>query len=110
MLHVAAWSTPAGVFFVTGEVANYGLTTDQRRAGGGRSADGGRLERHRSGRSGDGLRHPAGRIRALQPAFRRGQPSLATTYQLTLGRRDWQPDAESPTIYGQNEMTWTDRI
>ena len=108
MLHVAAWSTPAGVFFITGEVANYGLTTitgvpvqvDLL------TADGLSVTGAVDQVMGYGI--PPGGFAPFSLRFGAGQPALATNYRLTLGSADWSPDAESPTIYGQNELTWTD--
>ncbi len=108
VLHVAAWSTPAGVFFITGEVANYGLTTitgvpvqvDLL------TADGLSVTGAVDQVMGYGI--PPGGFAPFSLRFGAGQPALATNYRLTLGSADWSPDAESPTIYGQNELTWTD--
>ena len=51
---------------------------------------------------------PPGGFAPFSLRFGQGQPSLATTYTLTLGGEDWQPASTEPVIYGQNEMTWTD--
>ena len=108
VLHVAAWSTPAGVFFVTGEVANYGLTTitgvpvqvDLL------TADGLSVTGAVDQVMGYGI--PPGGFAPFSLRFGAGQPALATNYRLTLGSADWQPMLRHPTIYGQNEITWTD--
>lgn len=106
VLHVAAWNTPAGVFFVTGEVANYGLTAVDS------------VPIHVDLRSADGLvvlgaadavlsyGIPPGGFAPFSLRFGQGQPSNATAYSVTLGGEDWQPG--EPALYGQNEMTWTD--
>ncbi|MEO8395910.1 MAG: FxLYD domain-containing protein [Chloroflexota bacterium] len=108
VLHVTTWNTNSGVFFVTGEVANYGLTTltgvpvqvDLR------SADGLSVAGAVDAVMGYGI--PPGGFAPFSLRFGQGQPSLATIYSVTLGGNDWQPDATEPVIYGQNEMTWTD--
>ncbi|MEP7294102.1 MAG: FxLYD domain-containing protein, partial [Chloroflexota bacterium] len=106
LLHLATWSTPAGVFFVTGEVANYGMTTisgvpvqiDLR------SAEGLSVAGAVDQVMGYGI--PAGGFAPFSLRFGQGQPSLASTYTVALGGEDWQPS--ETVIYGQNEMTWTD--
>jgi hypothetical protein len=107
VLHVSAWSTPSGVFFVTGEVANYGLTPVDS------------VPVHVDLRSPDGLSVlgavdsvlsygiPPGGFAPFSLRFGQGQPSNATTYTVALGGSEWQP-TES-VLYGQNEMTWTDK-
>jgi hypothetical protein len=108
VLHVATWNTPSGVFFVTGEVANYGLTTvsgvpvsvDLI------SADGVTVTGAVDVIMGHGI--PPGGFAPFSLRFGGGQPSLATTYSVALGGQDWQPPASEVVLYGQNEMTWTD--
>ncbi len=110
VLHVATWSTPSGVFFVTGEVANYGLTTvtglpvevDLR------SSDGLTVVGAVDQVMGYGI--PPGGFAPFSLRFGGGQPSLASGYSVTLGGEDWQPATEEAPIYGQNEMTWTDEL
>ncbi len=108
ILHVATWSTPAGVFFITGEVANYGLTTvtDVPVEVDLRGADGVTVQGAVDKIMGYGI--PPGGFAPFSLRFGGGQPSLATNYTVTLGGQNWQPNADNPTIYGQNEMTWTD--
>jgi hypothetical protein len=106
VLHLATWSTPSGVFFVTGEVANYGMTTisvvpvqvDLR------TADGLSVVGAVDQVMGYGI--PPGGFAPFSLRFGQGQPSLATTYTIALGGESWQPT--EAVIYGQNEMTWTD--
>jgi hypothetical protein len=108
VLHIATWNTPSGVFFVTGEVANYGLTTvsgvpvsvDLR------AADGVSVAGAVDTIMGYGI--PPGGFAPFSLRFGGGQPSLATTYSVALGGQGWQPAATETVLYGQNEMTWTD--
>jgi hypothetical protein len=107
VLHVATWNTPNGVFFVTGEVANYGLTAVDS------------VPVHVDLRSADGLvvlgavdtvlsyGIPPGGFAPFSLRFGQGQPSNAATYTVRLGGEDWQPT--EPALFGQNEMTWTDK-
>jgi hypothetical protein len=106
VLHVATWTTPTGVFFVTGEVANYGLTTVSSVpvAVALLNADGLTVQGAVDQVMGHGI--PPGGFAPFSLRFGQGQPSLALTYSLTLGGEAWQPT--NPVIYGQNEMTWTD--
>jgi hypothetical protein len=108
VLHVATWNTPAGVFFVTGEVANYGMTTvsgvpvsvDLR------TADGVSVAGAVDQIMGYGI--PPGGFAPFSLRFGGGQPSLATIYSVALGGQGWQPSATETVLFGQNEMTWTD--
>ena len=108
VLHVSTWTTQSGVFFVTGEVANYGLTTvtgvpvqvDLR------SADGLSVAGAVDNVMGYGI--TPGGFAPFSLRFGQGQPSLATIYSIALGGNDWQADATEPVIYGQQDMTWTD--
>lgn len=106
VIHVTTWNTPTGVFFVTGEVANYGLSAVDS------------VPVHVDLRSADGLAvlgavdtvlsygiAPGG-FAPFSLRFGQGQPSNATTYTVTLGGGEWQQS--EPALYGQNEMTWTD--
>jgi len=107
VLHVATWSTPTGVFFVTGEVANYGLTTVSSVpvSVALQNADGLTVLGAVDQVMGHGI--PAGGFAPFSLRFGQ-QPSLAVTYALALGGADWQPSSTEPVIYGQKEMTWTD--
>lgn len=106
ILHLATWNTTAGVFFVTGEVANYGSTTianvpvqvDLR------SADGLSVVGAVDQIMGYGI--PPGGFAPFSLRFGQGQPSLASIYTVVLGGAGWQPT--EAVIYGQNEMSWTD--
>jgi hypothetical protein len=49
---------------------------------------------------------PPGGFAPFSLRFGQGQPSLATTYSVTLGGEDWEPS--EAVILGANEMTWTD--
>lgn len=108
VLHVATWNTPAGVFFVTGEVANYGMTTvsgvpvsvDLR------TADGVNVAGAVDQIMGYGI--PPGGFAPFSLRFGGGQPSLATIYSVALGGQGWDEAASETVLYGQNEMTWTD--
>lgn len=106
LLHLATWSTPSGVFFVTGEVANYGQTTiaDVPIQVDLRTADGLSVLGAVDQVMGYGI--PPGGFAPFSLRFGQGQPSLATTYTVTLGGEDWQPS--EVVILGANEMTWTD--
>lgn len=106
LLHLATWSTPSGVFFVTGEVANYGQTTiaDVPIQVDLRTPDGLTVLGAVDQVMGYGI--PPGGFAPFSLRFGQGQPSLATTYSVTLGGEDWSPS--EVVILGANEMTWTD--
>jgi hypothetical protein len=106
-LHVATWTTPDGVFFITGEVSNSGtetvtnlpieadLLTSDGLSAGGAVAD----------VMGHGI--PPGGFAPFSVRFGQGQPSVATNYVLRLGGEGWQnsPDA---MIHSADSLAWTD--
>lgn len=106
-LHVATWTTPEGVFFITGEVANYGavpvnnlpveagfLTADGLSAGGAVDTI-----------MGYGI-EPGG-FAPFSLRFGSGQPSIAEDFMLRLGGDSWHNDPEA-VIFGANALEWTD--
>ncbi len=107
ILHVSAWTTPAGVFFITGEVANYGdtlltnipvravLFTDNSLS----------VVEAVDMVMGYGL--PPGGFAPFSLRFGQGQPALTTTYELTVGDEGWQSDANTGLL-GPDDLTWTD--
>jgi hypothetical protein len=107
ILHVATWTTPAGVFFITGEVANYGAATltDIPVRAVLYTADGLGVAEAVDTVMGYGI--PPGGFAPFSLRFGQGQPALTSRYELILGNETWQPD-ESAQIYGQDELTWTD--
>ncbi|MBL8161346.1 MAG: hypothetical protein JNJ61_05115 [Anaerolineae bacterium] len=107
LLNVRTWTTPAGVFFVTGEVANNGAAAvrDLPVRAVLRSADG--LPIAEAVDVVMGYEIPAGGFAPFSLRFGQGQPSLTASYELVLGGADWQPVTEG-TIYGSERLTWTD--
>jgi hypothetical protein len=107
ILHVSTWTTPAGVFFITGEVANTGLAqvTDVPVRAVLRTGDGLAVAEAVDTIMGYGI--PPGGFAPFSLRFGQGQPALTTTYDLSLGSEDWvsQPDR---VIDGQDEINWTD--
>jgi hypothetical protein len=107
VLHVSTWATPTGVFFITGEVANYGssVVTDVPIRAALRTVDGLSV-----GEADDMVMAyaiPPGGFAPFSLRFGQGQPSLTATYELSLGGNDWQPDPNA-RIVGPDELTWTD--
>lgn len=107
ILHVSTWTTPAGVFFITGEVANYGdtLLTDLPVRAVLLTDNGLGVVEAVDTVMGYGI--PPGGFAPFSLRFGQGQPALTTRYELTLGREEWQPDADA-VIFGPDELTWTD--
>lgn len=107
ILHVFAWTTPTGIFFITGEIVNNGsevVTGIPVRA----------LLITENGLPtaeavdtpmGHGL--PPGEFAPFSLRFGQGQPALTTRFEIDLGSADWE-NAPETTIYGTNEMQWTD--
>ncbi|MBW4436549.1 MAG: FxLYD domain-containing protein [Pleurocapsa minor GSE-CHR-MK-17-07R] len=107
ILHTAQWTTPDGVFFVTGEVANYGaqtvtnvpieavlLTADGLSAGGAVDQV-----------MGYGIQ-PGG-FAPFSLRFGQGQPDIALRFELRLGGETWVNDPAA-VIYGADALSWTD--
>jgi hypothetical protein len=107
ILHVAHWTTPAGVFFITGEVANTGTVPVSNvpvRAVLSTADDIGVAEAVDTVM---GYTILPGGFAPFSLRFGQGQPALTSNYTLTLGNEEWQ-SGEVAAIYGANEMTWTD--
>ncbi len=107
ILHVAEWTTPAGVFFITGEVANYGdrpvgnvpVRAVLTAAGGEGVAEA--VDRVMS------YVIPPGEFAPFSLRFGQGQPPEVTGYTLSLGGEDWQPGDLPPTS-DSRAFAWTD--
>jgi hypothetical protein len=107
ILRVSTWTTPGGVFFITGEVANYGdtlLTDIPVRAA--LLTDNG-LGVVEAVDMVMGYSIPPGGFAPFSLRFGQGQPALTTGYELTLGNDAWQSDLNA-VVFGQDELTWTD--
>jgi hypothetical protein len=107
IIHVAAWTTEAGVFFITGEIANYGTTPIDRVPvqAALRTADNLEVAFAEDAIMGHGI--PAGGFAPFSLRFGQGQPSLSADYRLTVGA-GWQPGT-SIRLIGQESLSWTDR-
>jgi hypothetical protein len=107
ILHVSTWTTPAGVFFITGEVANYGdtMTSDVPVRGVLLTESALGVVEAVDMVMGYGI--PPGGFAPFSLRFGQGQPALTTTFELTLGNAEWESDAGA-VIFGQDELTWTD--
>lgn len=106
-LHVTAWSTPRGVFFITGEVANRSslpLAEVPVRAIL-RTPDGVPVAEAVDSLMGYNL--PPGGFAPFSLRFGQGQPALTNQYELSLGGADWQPQTDR-VVYGENELSWSD--
>lgn len=105
IINVSTWSTPQGVYFVTGEVVNHGSVAVERIPV--------RVELQTADNAGVaealdtvmGYGIPPGGFAPFSLRFGQGQPLGTTQYVLTLGGPDWLPHTVS-TIYGDDVMTW----
>lgn len=106
LLHVSAWTTPTGVFYLTGEVANYGMTTVTNLPIEAVlvMADGASVAGAVDTVMGYGI--PPGGFAPFSLRFGEGRGTLATDYTLRLGK-DWiaTPDA---VVIGDGSLVWTD--
>lgn len=108
ILHVTAWTTSDGVFFVSGEVANYGLAP----------VSGVPVEVQLFSSDGRAITGAVDTVMAhsILPGgfapfalrFGEGQPTLATEYAITLGGEMWEAPTESPEINQADELAWHD--
>jgi hypothetical protein len=107
ILHVSTWTAPGGVFFITGEVANYGdtLLTDIPVRAVLLTDNGLGVLEAVDTVMGYGI--PPGGFAPFSLRFGQGQPALTTRYELTLGNDTWESDPDA-VIFGQDELTWTD--
>lgn len=104
LLHVSTWTTPAGVFFVTGEIANYSTETlvDFSVEASLTDASGLALAGAVDQVMGRGV--PAGGFAPFSLRFGGGQPTGAVGYALTLGAGT---PAATPLL-GDDALAWTD--
>lgn len=107
ILHVSAWTTPAGVFFITGEVGNYGFTPSApapvRAAL--LTADGLPLAEAVDLTMGYSI--APGGFAPFSLRFGQGQPALAASYRLTVGGDEWALDAAPPVVESES-LAWSD--
>jgi hypothetical protein len=106
ILHVSGWSTSSGVFFITGELANYGPTTIDRVPVEASllTADGLVVAGAVDSIMGHGI--PPGGFAPFSLRFGQGQPALSATYTLTAGK-EWQP-GEPVDLFPADMLTWAD--
>jgi hypothetical protein len=107
VLHIRTWTTPAGVLFITGEVANFGAApaTDLPVRAVLKAADGTILAEAVDTVMGYGI--ASGEFAPFSLRFGQGQPGMAVTYDLSVGDETWQTDVNA-VIYGPDELGWTD--
>lgn len=106
VLHVSGWSTPSGVFFITGEIANYGAAALDRVPVEASllTADGLVVAGAVDSIMGHGI--PPGGFAPFSLRFGQGQPAMSATYTLTVGK-DWQPGA-SVDLFPAESLAWAD--
>lgn len=107
IVHVQHWTTPAGVFFITGEIANHGSSPVVQLP----------IEATLYTEGGlpvaDALDTPMGY--AVMPGefmpfslrFGQGQPALSSRYTINLGGETWANEPET-IIYSASHLSWTD--
>ncbi len=107
-LHIATWSTPQNVFFITGEVANRGTVqlTDIPVRAVLKTADG--LPIAEAVDTVMGYSLPPGGFAPFSLRFGQGQPALTAAFDLSLGNADWNSQSNR-VVYGQDELKWDDK-
>jgi len=107
VVNLGTWVTTDGVFYVTGEVANYGLMPLADLP----------VQVILLNEDGQTLAEAAdtpmtlallpGGFAPFSLRFGQGQPGQATQYELILGGLDWEPQP-AETIYGPGDLDWID--
>lgn len=112
ILHSSTWLTEGGVFFITGEVANYGtVTVANVPVGAGLlTPDGLTAAGAVDTVMGHGI--PPGGFAPFSLRFGQGQPSIATNFVLHVGSEEGDGAKveilEEGMLIGADELTWTD--
>jgi hypothetical protein len=105
--NVSTWQTSAGVFYITGEIANTGtipVSSVPIRAEL-VTADGLPVAEALDTAMGYGI--PPGGFAPFSLRFGQGQPSLSAGYILQLGNAEWKSQTSAPLI-GTEALRWTD--
>lgn len=104
-LHISTWASPAGVFFITGEVVNNSasLLTDIPVRAVLQATDSLPVAEAVDMVMGYGI--PPGGYAPFSLRLGQGLSSQTTTYDLVLGSQEWESDNQR-VIYGPDEMTW----
>ncbi len=107
LLNIKTWTTPSGVFYITGEVANHGTmpAVDLPVRAILRTADG--LAVAEAADTPMGYAILPGGFAPFSLRFGQGQPGLTSRYELILGADDWQPDLDT-IVYGPDDLEWID--
>lgn len=107
-VHIATWTTASGVFFISGEVANYGSSTVTNLPVKAtlKTQDGLTVIEAQDEVMGLGI--PPGGFAPFSLRFGQGQPSVAAGYELTLGDAE-QPGDNDSVIYGPDVLEWSDQ-
>ena len=111
ILHTSSWLTDEGVFFITGEVANYGTSTvaNVPVAAGLLTADG--LSAAGAVDIVMGLGIPPGGFAPFSLRFGQGQPSIAAEFLLRVGNEPEGAQVEilpDDALIGAGDLNWTD--
>lgn len=108
ILNLSTWTTPAGVFFITGEVVNrsaaWALDVPVRAVL--ETAEGLPVAEAVDVVMGYGL--PPGGFAPFSLRFGQGQPAMSIGYRLSLGGDGWTTTPQA-VLYGTDELTWDDQ-
>lgn len=107
--NLSSWLTPAGVFFVAGEVVNNTAQTISEVPVRVQlfAADGSGLAEARDVAMGYGI--PPGGFAPFSLRFGQGQPQAAASYTVLVGGGEWSPAASDPgPLLGGASLTWLD--
>lgn len=107
IMNVSTWQTPAGVFYITGEIANTGTTPVSNIPIRAElvTQDGLPVAEALDTAMGYGIQ-PGG-FAPFSLRFGQGQPSLSAGYTLQLGNAEWQLQPDTPFIANE-ALRWTD--
>jgi hypothetical protein len=111
ILHTATWMTTEGVFFITGEVANYGTATVANVPVGAGLLTPEGLSAAGAVDTVMGLGIPPGGFAPFSLRFGQGQPSIASDFLLRVGTEEEDvviEILEEGSLIGAGELSWTD--
>lgn len=107
IINVSTWTTPNGVFFITGEVTNLsGAALSEIPIRAVIYAENG-LGVAEAIDTVMGYTLPPGGFAPFSLRFGQGQPALTNSYEIFLGGADWLPSTSLSVVSG-GQLTWTD--
>lgn len=104
VLHVATWTTPSGIFFITGEVANHGgnMIASVPVKAALRTVDGLIVAEANDITMGHAV--APGGFAPFSLRFGQGQPALTDRFEVKIGEENWVP--QPVEVIGREALEW----